>query len=68
MSDSDDIIFCMYINSSDEESSSGSSEEWRYLDRSNVADEPPAHTSDEKEDTEEDQDDLLGIDWKGKYL
>lgn len=59
MSDSDEQMSSSASNSSDELSSSESSEEMEVLGQVQpYADEPPAHTSDEEEDAEEDQDGL----------
>ena len=59
MSDSDEQMSSSGSNSSDELSSSESSEEMAVLGQVQpYADEPPAHTSDEEEDAEEDQDGL----------
>ena len=59
MSDSDDQMSSSASNSSDEQSSSDSSEEMEVLGQVQpYVDEPPAHTSDEEEDAEEDQDGL----------
>jgi len=59
MFDSDDQISSSASISSDEQSSSESSEEIEVLRQVQpYTDEPPAHTSDEEEDAEEDQDGL----------
>lgn len=59
MSDSDYQISSSASISSDEQLSSDSSEEMEVLGQVQpYADEPPAHTSDEDEDAEEDQDGL----------
>lgn len=59
MSDTDEQMSSSASNSSDELSSSESSEEMEVLGQVQpYADEPPAHTSDEEEDAEEDQDGL----------
>ncbi|XP_044180991.1 uncharacterized protein LOC122962142 [Acropora millepora] len=59
MSDSDYEISSSASISSDEQLSSDSSEEMEVLGQVQpYADEPPAHTSDEEEDAEEDQDGL----------
>lgn len=59
MSDTDEQMSSSASNSSDELSSSESSEEMEVLGQVQpYADEPAAHTSDEEEDAEEDQDGL----------